>query len=171
MMNLHRHIEKKFPKNWSIEDRANGLYYVRDAELERGTGFLLSIQEESSYYDVQLTFENFAKQLSNYALRQLSNDDNPIRRFFERYQGLSTIQHKNYTEINLDSETMSFENWSLQIVFKKRESVSDAHIFSDILISFILYIFPYKFDAEEESSCLFLRVSSGLSCKRNSISL
>jgi hypothetical protein len=144
--------ERKFPNNFEIVDKGHGLFHFRDNQVSRGNGFLVVVQEEINKYEVTLIFEDFAKELSEYAEKSISDSNNPLRKLFDLNPDLIVVVHKHYIETNLDPTTNKFENWDFKLIYKKGSDKYDADKFSDILISFILYIFPYKLEAEEEGS-------------------
>ena len=144
------YCKRKFPNNWEIVDKGHGLFHFRDSLISRGNGFLVVIQEEIHKYEVTLIFEDFAKELSEYAEKSISNPKNPLRKLFDLSVDLTVVVHKHYVEMNLNPSTNKFENWDFKLIYKKGNDKYDADKFSDILISLILYIFPYKFEAEEE---------------------
>lgn len=152
MVTLKTYCERKFPHNWEIVDKHNGLFHFRDNLISRGNGFTVVLQEETNNYEVTLNFENFAKGLSEYALKNISDNGNPLRKLFNLKADLTVVVHKHYTETNLDPDTKKFENWDFKLIYKKRDDKFDADNFSDILISFILYLFPYELEAEEEGA-------------------
>lgn len=152
MNTFKTYCEKKFPNNWEIVEKGHGLFHFRDNLINRGNGFLVVIQEEINKYEVTLIFEDFAKELSEYAENSISDYNNPLRKLFDLNKDLTVVVHKHYIEINLDPTTNKFENWDFKLIYKKGSDRYDADKFSDILISFILYIFPYKFEAEEEGA-------------------
>ena len=152
MNTFKTYCENKFPNNWEIVDKGHGLFHFRDSLIDRGNGFLVVIQEEINKYEVTLIFEDFAKDLSEYAEKNISNSNNPLRKLFDLNTDLTVVVHKHYIETNLDPSTSKFENWDFKLIYKKENDGYDADKFSDILISFILYIFPYKLEAEEEGA-------------------
>jgi len=152
-MNIFKtYCERKFPNNWEIVDKSHGLFHFRDNLVSRGNGFLVVVQEEINKYEVSLLFENFAKELSDYAEKNISDSKNPLRKLFDLNSNLTVLVHKHYIDTNLDPETKQFENWDFKLIYKKGRENNDADKFSDILISFILYIFPYKLDSEFEGA-------------------
>jgi hypothetical protein len=144
--------ERKFPKNWIISDNEKGLFHFRDSQVPRGMGFIVVVQEETVRYDATLVFEDFSKELSAHAEKKLLSNNNPIRKLLESSNNLSSILYRKYAEYNLNPDTSRFENWSFNLEFRKTDPYSDADRFSDILISFILFLFPYNFEAEEEGA-------------------
>lgn len=152
MNTFKTYCERKFPNNWEIVDKGQGLFHFRDSLIDRGNGFLVVIQEEVNKYEVTLIFEDFAKELSEYAEKNISDSNNPLRKLFDLNTDLTVVVHKHYIETNLDPSTSKFENWDFKLIYKKGSDGYDADKFSDILISFILYIFPYKLEAEEEGA-------------------
>lgn len=152
MSNFRTYCEKKFPRNWEIIDIGNGIFHFRDNLISKGNGFIVAVEEEFSKYEVRLIFESFAKDLSNHALENISETNSPLSKLIELNSNLSVIVYKHFIEKNLDPETFKFENWDFNLRYRKEGSHNDADRFSDILISFILYIFPYEFDSEEEGS-------------------
>ncbi len=152
MKTFKQYCERKFPNNFEIVDKGHGLFHFRDHLISRGNGFLVVVQEEINKYEVSLIFEDFAKDLSDYAKTCISDPNNALRKLFDSNVELTVVVHKHYIETNLDPTTNKFENWNFKLIYKKGKDRYDADKFSDILISFILYIFPYKFEAEEEGS-------------------
>ena len=152
MNNFKKYCERKFPRNWEIEDRGKSLFHFRDNQINRGMGFNVVVQEEINKYEVSINFENFAKDLSVHAEKIISSTPNPLRKLFESYPNLTTIVHKHYIETNLNPDSVTFENWDFNLIYKKVDENNDADKFSDILISFILFIFPYELEAEEEGA-------------------
>lgn len=152
MVTLKTYCERKFPRNWEIVDKQNGLFHFRDNLISRGNGFTVVLQEETNNYEVTLSFENFARDLSEYALKRISETGSPLRKLFNLKANLTVVVHKHYTETNLDPASKKFENWDFKLIYKKENDKFDADNFSDILISFILYLFPYKLEAEEEGA-------------------
>jgi predicted HNH restriction endonuclease len=153
MITFKTFCERKLPTNFEIVDKGQGLLHFRDNLVSKGSGFLIVVQEENNKYEVTLIFEDFAKELSVYAEKNLSHSNNPLRKLLDLNPDLLVIVHKHYIETNLDPTTNKFENWDFKLIYKKGDEQYDADKFSDILISFILYIFPYKLEAEEEGSC------------------
>jgi hypothetical protein len=147
---LQAYCERKFPNNFEIVNKGHGLIHFRDNTINRGNGFLVVVQEEVNKYEVTLVFEDFAKELSEFAEKSISNSNNPLRSLIECNPNLISLVRKYYIETNLDPSTNQFENWDFKLIYKKSNDRYDVDKFSDILISFILYIFPYKFEAEEE---------------------
>lgn len=152
MNTFKNYCVSKFPNNWEIVDKGHGLFHFRDNLVIKGNGYLVVVQEEIYKYEVTLIFENFAKELSEYAEKSISESDNPLRKLFDQNSDLTVVVHKHFIETNLDPSTNRFENWDFKLIYKKGRDIYDADKFSDILISFILYIFPYKLDAEEEGA-------------------
>ncbi|MHA8091928.1 HNH endonuclease [Aquirufa regiilacus] len=152
MNTFKKYCERKFPNNFEIIDKGDGVFHFRDNLISRGNGFLVVVQEEINKYEFSLIFESFAKQLSEYAEKRISDSNNPLRKLFSLNTDLTAVVHKHFTETDLDPSTNKFENWDFKLIYKKGSDMDEADKFSDILISFILYIFPYKLDAEEEGS-------------------
>jgi hypothetical protein len=152
MTTFKAYCERKLPNNFEIVDKGHGLFHFRDNQVIRGNGFLVVVQEEINKYEVTIIFEDFAKELSEHAEKSISDSNNPLRKLFDLNAGLTAIVHKHYIETNLDPSTNKFENWDFKLIYKKGSDRYEADKFSDILISFILYIFPYKLEAEEEGS-------------------
>lgn len=152
MISFKSYCERKFPANWEILDKDGGLFQFRDNSIAKGTGFLVMVLEENSKYEVQLKFENFARTLSSHAAESLSDPASPLKNLLEIYENISVVVHKHYIETNLDPSTSKFENWDFNLIYKKRGGGDHADNFSDILISFLLNIFPYNVEAEEEGS-------------------
>lgn len=152
MNTLQSYCERKFPNNFEIVNKGHGLIHFRDNLINRGSGFLVVVQEEVNKYEVTLIFEDFAKELSDYAEKSISKFNNPLRSLIESNPNLISVVRKHYIETNLDPTSNVFENWDFKLIYKKNSDRYDIDKFSDILISFILYIFPYKFEAEEEGS-------------------
>jgi 5-methylcytosine-specific restriction protein A len=152
MKNFKGYCERKFPNNFEIVDKGNGLFHFRDNLIIRGSGFLVVVQEEINKYEVTLMFEDFAKELSEYAEKSISDSKNPLKKLFDLNQDLTVVIHKHYIETNLDPASNKFESWDFKLIYRKGDSIYDSDKFSDILISFILYLFPYKLEAEEEGS-------------------
>jgi 5-methylcytosine-specific restriction protein A len=152
MYTFKTYCERKFPNNWEIVDKGNGLFHFRDNLVSRGNGFIVVVQEEINNYEVILIFENFAKDLSEYAAKKITEANNPLSKLFDSNSNLTAIVHKHYIETNLDPSTNKFENWNFKLIYRKERIFHDADKFSDILISFILYIFPYKLESEEEGA-------------------
>jgi hypothetical protein len=150
MKNFKTYCERKFPNNWEIVDKGHGLFHFRDNLVPKGRGFTVIVQEEVNKYEVSLIFENFAKGLSNHSENILSNSNGPLIKLIELYPNLTVLIHKHYIETNLDPATNKFENFDFQLFYKRQNRIDDDDIFSDILISFILFIFPYKVEADEE---------------------
>ncbi len=154
MANFKEYCERKFPKNWEIEDKGQGLFHFRDNLIDKGMGFLVVVQEEHYKYEASLVFENFAKDLFRHAESRISVELNPLRKLFDSNPNLTSTFHKHYIETNLDPDSLTFENWDFNLIYKKTNLAEDADKFSDLLISFILFIFPYKFEAEEEGGAV-----------------
>jgi hypothetical protein len=152
MNTFKTYCERKFPNNWEIVDKGHGLFHFRDNLISKGNGFLVVVQEEINKYEVTLIFENFAKELSDYAEKNISKSNNPLRKLFDLNLNLTAVVHKHYIETNLDPNTNKFEKWDFKLIYKKVSDSNEADKFSDILISFILFIFPYKLDSEDEGS-------------------
>lgn len=152
MNNFKKYCELKFPQNWKIEDSGNNSFHFRDNQINRGLGFNVVVQEELNKYEVSINFENFAKDLSNHAEKIISCIPNSLSKLFESCPNLTTIVHKHYIETNLNPESIIFENWDLNIIYKKVDEFNDADKFSDILISSILFLFPYELEGEEEGA-------------------
>jgi hypothetical protein len=152
MITFSDYCKRKFPSNWEITDKGEGLFLFRDNLVVRGSGFLVVVQEETNAYVVTLEFESFAKELSDYAEKSLSESNNPLRRLFHLNSNLEVVIQKQYIELNLNPKSIKFDNWNFKLIYKKVNVNKDIDNFSDILISFILYIFPYKVEAEEEGA-------------------
>lgn len=67
MNTFKEYCERKFPNNFEIVDKGLGVFHFRDNLVSRGNGFLVVVQEEINKYEVTLLFEDFAKELSEYA--------------------------------------------------------------------------------------------------------
>jgi len=152
MNTFKTYCQRKFPDNWEIVDKGHGLFHFRDNLVSRGNGFIFVVQEEINKFEVTLIFEDFAKELSECAEKSISDSNSPLRKLFDLYVGLTVVVHKHYIETNLDPATKKFDKWDFKLIYKKGGDTYDADNFSDILISFILYIFPYKMEAEEEGA-------------------
>lgn len=152
MNNFNTYCLRKFPNNWEIVDMGQGLFHFRDNFIDRGKGFKVVIQEEINKYEVDILFENFARELSDHTEKNISHLSNPLKKLFESNSNIEVVVHKHFIEKNFDPNTNHFENWDFKLIYKKGADKNDADKFSDILISFILYIFPYKFESEEEGS-------------------
>lgn len=150
MSDFLKYCNHKFPTNWEITDNGNGSFHFRDNLIARGMGYVVEVQEEIQKYEVIISFENFAKELSNHALQVISKKDNPLKRLLDSNKNIWTLINKHFIEINLDPDSSKFDNWSLNLIYKRSDIKSDAYLFSDLLISFILFLFPYSVDAEEE---------------------
>ena len=152
MKDFKKYCERKFPGNWEIQDMGKGLFHFRDNQINKGMGYQVSVQEEINKYEVSINFEDFAKDLFKHAEKAIFTVTNPLRKLFEANKNLTTIVHKHYIETNLNPDSLTFENWDFKLIYKKTDIINDSDKFSDILISFILFIFPYEFEAEEEGS-------------------
>ncbi len=149
-MKFNRYCEIKFPVNWEIEELGNGLYRLRDNLLGRGENYEVSVQEEVNWFEMILKFGDFAKELSDHALKSISDSNSPLCKLLEVNSSLKVVVRKQFVEINLDPLTNRFEGWSLNLTYKKVDLVDNADRFSDILLSFLLCIFPYDFETEVE---------------------
>ena len=64
---------------------------------------------------------------------------------------ITAIINKQFVQTNFNPETDKFETWTFKLIFKKQKGdYDDADSFSDVLLSFILYIFSDSFESEEE---------------------
>jgi hypothetical protein len=150
MSRFKTNCEKKFPNNWIINDLGNGLFQFRDNLLVKGEGFLVVVQEEFNKFEVEINFEDFAKKLSMQAATTISEIDNPLKKILDLNSHITAVTHKHYVQTNLNPETNKFERWDFKLIFKKLEDYNNADSFSDVLISFILYLFSYSYESEEE---------------------
>lgn len=152
MYTFKNYCERKFPKNWEVVDKGLGLFHFRDNLITKGEGFVVAVQEEINNFEVTLLFESFAKKLLAYSETQISNSKSPLRKLIDVNTNLTVVVYRHYIEMNLDPLSNKFESLDFKLIYKKLSEKSDADKFSDILISFILYIFPYKLESEEEGS-------------------
>lgn len=150
MRTLVDYCELKFPKHWKIEKNIRGSFHFRDASVVKGEGYLVIISDEISKFEVSIEFENFAKGLSNIVEKRISDVNNPLRELIYKYTNIEVIIHKHYFEKNFDPQSKQFEKWDFSLVYRKNHNAFEAEKFSDIIISIILYLFPYEFDSEYE---------------------
>lgn len=142
--------KKKFPSNWMFVSSASTRFEFKDSLIERGKGYLVRVQEEALKYEADIFLEDFAKELSDKALAKIINESNPIKRIIDSCENLTTITHIHYIQTNLNPETNKFNKWNLKLIYKKNDKKFDNDNFSDILISFVLHLFSYMVDSEEE---------------------
>ena len=142
--------KNKFPSNWRITNEGNARFEFRDSLLAKGKGYIIIVQEESIKFEADIKFEDFAKELSDIATSRIKEDSNPLRRIIDSCNNLTSITTKQYVQINLNQETNKFDSWSLKLIYRKKNDNYDYDNFSDILISFILHLFSYQVDSEEE---------------------
>lgn len=149
MNKLISYCQKKFPRNWGISEKSNELFQVRDNLLVKGEGYYVNVQEEINKYEVEIIFEDFAKDLSIKAESTISVVNNPLKKILDQNSHLTIVIHKHFVQTNLKPETNKFVGWDFKLIYKKQDG--DNHdSFSDILISFLLYLFSYSLESEEE---------------------
>ena len=84
MSKLISYCQKKFPKNWDILEKGKGLFQIRDNLIVRGEGYYVNVQEELNRYEVEIVFEDFAKDLSIKAESTISKVDSPLKRILDQ---------------------------------------------------------------------------------------
>lgn len=150
MKELFNSIKKKFPSEWLISLSDNRIL-VEDGTLDRGAGYKVGIEESVRSYRAELEFGMFALVLQEYAEKQLYDSSSFVRQLFKANSSLSARVYRQTVEKDFDPATASPDGWKLVVEYRKGLQVPAEHEkFSDILLSFMLLLFPYDAEAEEE---------------------
>lgn len=145
---LFSYTKDRFPNNFNIT-QGDGILEIRDGLAQKGKGYSIRIIEETNYLEAWLEFEDFAKELSEYATARLTASNLEIRTLMNRDSNLYATIHKQTIEKLFAPETKKDNGWAINIGYKK-DGPWAIDNFADLLLSFILILFPYDVSAEEE---------------------
>jgi predicted HNH restriction endonuclease len=148
-MTLINYLRERFPQNFIITLENQGIIVIRDSNSEKGKGYKISVTEENRYIEGLLDFEDYAKELSEYARTKLDTSNNEIISLFTRHRHLYATIHKYTVETLFAPETAKPNGWSLTIGYRKNDAYPIEN-FADLLLAFILFLFPYDVAVEEE---------------------
>ena len=100
MNSVKTYCKKKFPKNWEITEKGNGLFQFKDNSLVKGAGFLVDVQEELNKYEFKIIFEDFAKDLPIKAEKTISKVPNPLKKILDQNSHITAIINKQFVQTN-----------------------------------------------------------------------
>lgn len=153
MRDLIEYMKLSFPINWVIKAETNGHVFIRDEGIDRGRGFSMAITTNLLGYEAAINFDDYASGLYKYVDKQLAENNHPIRKLFERKNNVSCTRHRNYVEELFKGGPLREDVWWLNIVYRHQNNERFVkEDFTELLLSFILSVFPYQLEAEEEGS-------------------
>ena len=147
------YLKQRLPLSWNVFRNGSDAIEFRDSLIEKGKGYRVTIQSSILSYDATIELENFAGGLNSYVDRQLADPKHPIRKLFEHNQNVSCKRYRCFEENAFSPVTSHHDKWWLVVSYRRNnaEKASEEK-FADMLVSFLLSIFPYHTDAEEEGS-------------------
>ncbi|RZJ92659.1 MAG: hypothetical protein EOO20_00995 [Chryseobacterium sp.] len=150
MEKLSQVLEKKIPELFLVTQESDHIS-VRDRERPKGEGFLLSIFDEPRFLRATVKFEDYAMPLVSYAERQLLNNTDVAKEILARHPNLVLRRQRLLAEDLFTSSEQKELTWWLEIELKKQHSrEEDMLVFSDLLIYWIFFLFPYQVHGQQE---------------------
>ncbi|RYZ98223.1 MAG: hypothetical protein EOP47_19845, partial [Sphingobacteriaceae bacterium] len=125
-----------------------GELQIRDSSATRGHGYLVTLRELNNNWEASIGFEDYARNLADYASKKLSSSDSDAL-CLGKAKGIKIIQYRSITENLLEPNSTREERWGLLIQFPKLSKYATED-FVDFLLSFLFLTFPYTGVAEEE---------------------
>jgi hypothetical protein len=155
MKSLLQVLKQRFPSSWIISASDSGAINISDPSVERGKGYRIDIQESFKSYKANIEFDSFAIEICKHAEKQLNDIENPIRDIFKSRKNIKLSKFRVTIEDALIPNEISSDGWWLVFDYIKGLSqAKDDNSFADLLLSVLLFILPYDFEAEEEGSMI-----------------
>lgn len=148
---LQSYLEQILPENFSVILSGPGRLLLRDTKIDRGTGFSVSITDETAYNEALVELDDFAAELAGHAESRLSDTTHPIHLLLFQAKGLQSRKYiRRYVNLSTTGSEVA-DGWWLSLRQRKKGEYS-AERFVDIVLCLILSLFPYDIGAEEEGS-------------------
>ncbi|RYF94866.1 MAG: hypothetical protein EOO00_04945 [Chitinophagaceae bacterium] len=149
-MNRHSLAGQILLADWIVSEEQDGTLIVRDPDIPSGSGFRLTLNESTMYYQAKVEFEDFASELIERTDRQISTGaPDWLAGLLSNDRYLKCKIFRRSIEVNF-GERQSDGLW-LQFERKKTESFTTVN-FIDYVVSFIYFLFPYQIEGEEEGA-------------------
>jgi hypothetical protein len=150
MDEFKRIFERQLPSAFLINLEGDHIA-LRDSGRAKGEGFLFRIYEEPRYIRGILEFEDYAMPLVSYAQSQLSDSSETGQLIISKHRNLKVRRQSILSEPLFSKGEAREVSWSLEFEFKKQDTQNDDKlIFSDLVLYWIFYLFPYHVEGEEE---------------------
>jgi hypothetical protein len=142
---------QQLPAELSISNETGGLL-IRDAATDAGKGYRLRVTKEQRYFQAIFEFEDYARQLADYAAAQLNAEQHFLADLAAKYPAFSGRIFRQTSENIFDSASVQQDRWSLAFEYKAGDAEADMLTFSDILLFLLFFLFPYQTIGEEEGA-------------------
>ena len=145
-------LQQAFPENFGITSDGDVTLEIRDLTADRATGYLILVTAEATFTEAVIEFGDFAGSLMQHADRKLREGTFPLQLMFSGEPGWYARQYRTL-RTGLFTAGAGERESSRRLVLGRRENnLRDPEGFADMLLAFILFIFPYDIAAEEEGA-------------------
>lgn len=142
---------QQLPTELSISNETGGLL-IRDAATDPGKGYRLRVTKEQRYFQAVFEFEDYARQLADYAAAQLNGEHHFLADLAAKHPAFGGRILRQTSENIFDAASVQQDRWSLTFEYKAGDGEPDMFIFSDILLFLLFFLFPYQTIGEEEGA-------------------
>jgi len=140
----------QLPSEFAIVEKEN-YFIIRDRNIDSGKGFIISLSHGPRYFEGKIEFESYARQLADYAELQLTKESVVMQHLNERFPAFIGRVLRQTTEELLKPNTRKANSWWLELDFKVGMDLKkDLLDFTDLLMCYILILFPYKVEGQKE---------------------
>lgn len=130
----------------------NGELLLRDSAIDPGKGYRLNVKKEERYFQAVFEFEDYARQLVEYAAGQLSTEKHYLADLARKYPAFSGRIFSRTSENIFGPVTPQQESWWIAFEYKAASDESEMLIFADILLFLLFFLFPYQTIGDEEGA-------------------
>jgi hypothetical protein len=137
-------LTEALPPDWVLKKNENKLI-IRDANTDQGKGFKIILNKEPRYIHAIIEFEDYAKQLMDYADKILQEENLIIKNIFDAKSNLSGKIYRQQVEKIFEPQTREPKAWWITLEYKRGlDEKQDIITFVDSMICFVFFLLPYK---------------------------
>lgn len=143
-------FKQQFPVNFTYysQDKA---FQIRDKDITKGQGYNIQVSQGKRFFYAKIEFESFSNNLKIHVEKQQKVNNHLLSELVIKHPDFKASVESQHIQNIANQEIEKVDNWWFNFEYKLdiNSDVSSVK-FADILLAYILLLFPYEFEGEEE---------------------